>query len=402
MSLGGDHLIRNVFKTAIIKQTITALSLGAVLLSFSGGALADQYDDQIAAAQAAANAAAAQANQFKGQAQTYQAQVNQYQAQIDSAQAQINLSQAQYDQITNEIATNEANLANQKSILGADIKQMYLDSGVTPLEMLASSGNISDFMNKQQYQDKVQEKIVSTMASVVALQNQLASQKQQVTTLLASQQAQKDQLAALQEQADSLLATAQQNAAAANQQVQNANAQISQLQAAQAAAFAKLYSNGNTATSGSNGSFVYKNTVFGSQCGGGYPSSLCSAAPDSFADQWGLYNRECVSYAAWYMADVDGANVPNFGGHGNAYEWPSTLSGRFREDNDPTGAAVVMIIPPSMSGDSNGHAAVVQSSGGGWVHVSQYNWWPTASGPYGIYSTMDVKLVPGLIFIHFK
>ena len=194
MSLGGDHLIRNVLKTAIIKQVIIALGIGAMVVSFTGTTLADSLDAQIAAAQAAASAAASQAAQYQGQANTYQDQVNQYQAQANVLQAQINLSQAQYDQVTSQIATNEANLANDKATLGDAIKQMYLESGVTPLEMLASSENISDFMNKQQYQDKVQQKIVSMMATVVALQKQLTTQKQQVAGLLSSQQSQRAQV----------------------------------------------------------------------------------------------------------------------------------------------------------------------------------------------------------------
>jgi hypothetical protein len=98
-----------------------------------------------------------------------------------------------------------------------------------------------------------------------------------------------------------------------------------------------------------------------------------------------------------------GGAVPDFQGNGNAYEWPAYLSAHgYRVDSNPAGARVVAIVPTSMIGGV-GHAMVVENGGaasGGYIHVSQYNWWPTESGPYGIYSTMDVK-PDGLIFIHF-
>jgi peptidoglycan DL-endopeptidase CwlO len=278
---------------------------------------------------------------------------------------------------------------------------MYLDSGVTPLEELASSSNLSDFVTKQQYRDNVQQKIITAMATITELQKQLDIQKKQTADLLNSLNAENAQVQTLQQQAASLLATAQLNAGAADAQVRAENAQIANLQAQEAASFAKLYSNGSGSSGYTQGSLSVKNISFGGACSGGYPSVWCNAPTDQYVDSWGLYSRECVSYAAWAMS-VRSGNMPYVGGYGNAYQWPgnSKLS-QFPQNNDPNGAAVVMIMPQSMIGGV-GHAAVVESVNGGWVHISQYNWWPTANGPYGLYSTMDIKLVPGLIFIHFK
>ena len=375
MSLGGDHIIRNVFKTALIKRTITALGVGAMVLSFTGTTLADSLDAQIAAAKAAAAAAASQASQYQGQVNTYQAQVNQYQAQVNAIQAQINLSQAEYDQITNQIAANEAELVSQKATLGADIKQMYLDSGTTPLEMLASSQNISDFMNKQQYQDKVQQKIVSTMASVVALQKQLADQKLQVAGLLSSQQSQRTQVADLESQANALLATAQQSAGAANQQVAANNAQVTKLKAEQAAIL-------EAASNSYNGSIPGASGGSGGACdighgNGGYPSSWCNAPQDSIITPWG-YSRECVSWAGWRRQQL---------GHpvyawGNANQWGSgARAAGFSVDSTPTVGAVA-----ETTAGAYGHVAVVEAISGGNVIVSEMNYDGMGHFRYGTYS----------------
>jgi surface antigen len=345
------------------------------VLSFSGTAFADSLDAQIAAAQAAANAAASQAAQYKGQAQTYQQQVNQYQAQINAFQAQINLSQAQYNQITDQIAANEATLANDKVTLGADIKQMYLDSGVTPLEMLASSENISDFMNKQQYQDKVQQKIVSTMAAVVALQKQLDDQKQQVATIIGSEQAQRAQVATLEQQASSLLATAQQSAGAANQQVQANNAKAASLKAQQAAilqAASNSYSGSIPGASGGSGG-----ACDNGHGNGGYPSSWCNATQDSIVTPWG-YSRECVSWAGWRRQQL---------GHpvyawGNANQWGAgARADGFTVDSTPAVGAVA-----ETTAGAYGHVAVVEAISGSNVIVSEMNYDNAGHYRLGTYS----------------
>lgn len=346
-----------------------------MLISVSGSAVADSLDAQIAAAKGAAAAAAAQASQYQGQAQTYQAQVNQYQAQINDVQAQINLNQAQYNQVVAEISANEIELANQKAILDADIKQMYLDSGVTPLEMLASSQNISDYMNKQQYQDTVQQKIVTTMASVVALQKQLSDQKQQVAGLLSSEQAQRAQIATLQEQANSLLATAQQSAGAANQQVQANNAQVAQLKAEQAAIL-------EAASNSFNGSIPGASGGSGGACdsghgNGGYPSSWCNAPQDSITTPWG-YSRECVSWAGWRRQQL---------GHpvyawGNANQWGAgARAAGFTVDSSPAVGAVA-----ETTAGAYGHVAVVEAIQGSNVIVSEMNYDNAGHFRYGSYS----------------
>jgi peptidoglycan DL-endopeptidase CwlO len=370
--------------------------VAAVGVIFNGPALADSYDDQISALSQQAASAQAQANADASQITTYQQKLAQLNAQISSLSAQVQLNELQYTKVSADIAANEAKLASAKTDLGADIKAMYLASGVTPLEMIASSQNLSDFFNEQQYQDTIRGKIEGAMTSIEQLKTQLDAQQKQITLILNTEHAQQGQLATAQAQAGQLLALAQQNAAAANAQVTAANSQISSLRAQQAAMFARLAG----ATSGDVGTFTFRNLSFGGQCGGGYPGYLCNAPTDSSVDSWGMLNRECVSYAAYRVAS-SGRTMPNWGGSGDAYQWPADAAAAGIPESNSPQAGDVLIAPASMIGGV-GHAMYVESiEDGGWVHVSQYNWWPTENGPYGLYSEMDVKVVPGLVFIHF-
>lgn len=381
-------------------KALRLATVGVALFAFSGGVLADQYDDQIAALQRQAAEAKAVANTYSAIANDYQSKVNQLNAQINSIQADIDLNQAKYQKLTAEIADNTQKIAVQKEQLGENLRVIYTEGQVSTLEMLVSSDGLADYLDRRQALQTVKDKIVDSLATIQALKAKLEADQSQTQTILSEEKAQQDQIAAQQAQSDSLLALAEQNESAANQQVQQANSQINSLRAAQAESFARLHFSSNGA--GSDGSLQFRNLSFGGACGGGYPSSLCGYATDSEIDQWNLYNRECVSYAAWAMQYRYGHDVGAFHGDGNAYEWPYTAprhSNAYTDGNPSVGS--VAIAGQGMIGGV-GHAMVVESIlGGGWIHVSQYNWWPTANGPYGLYSTMDVKTA-GLQFVHFN
>lgn len=346
-----------------------------VCSSFGGAALADQYDDQINAIkqtmvgqQVAANAAHAQAN-------TAAAQLASYNAQISVIRSQIALTQAQSDKLNAQIAQAQAQMAQAKSVLGANLKSMYLNSSVTPLEMIASSSNLSDYFNQQQYQDTVKDKIQTELTTIQQLADQLQSQEKQVSELLANQRGQAAALATLQQQAAALYAAAQQNAAAADAQVQSSNQQISSLKAQQYAAIAAA---SRHLSSG------------GAGCGG-YPGSWCNSPQDSLIDSWGMYNRECVSYAAW-KASANGHYVPYWGGRGNANQWPSNArAAGISVNNTPEIGNVAIYM-----GGYYGHAMVVESIKGSNVIVSSFNGDGTGHFAY------DEWPISSLQFIHFR
>ncbi len=358
-----------------IQITSRIFLAAAICATFSTTALADQFDSQIAALKQTANAQADVAAQFAAQANDYQTQVNKLNAQIGVLQAQINLSQAEFNKVTGQIAQNEVILAEKKSVLGANLKSMYVDSTVTPLEMIASSDNLSDYFNQQQYQDSIKDKIQQAMSEILATQKQLAVQKTQVEALLAQQNAQRQELASARAQANQLLATAAQSATAANAQVAASNSQISTLKAQQAAAIAA----------------ASRHVSGGSGCGG-YPATWCNAGQDTMSDSWGMYNRECVSYAAWAAAERFGHYVPYWGGRGNAKQWPGNADAAgIPRDNSPRVGDVAIYM-----GGTYGHAMIVEQVMGSTVRVSSFN--GDNTGHFGI----DDWPTSSLTFIHFR
>jgi surface antigen len=102
---------------------------------------------------------------------------------------------------------------------------------------------------------------------------------------------------------------------------------------------------------------------------GGYPQKWAIAPQDSSLDKWGMYNRECVSYAAWKVYQTFGY-MPYWGGVGNANQWV----GNAQAAGITTGyKPKVHSVAISLHG-YYGHAAWVEDVKGNMIYVSQYNY----------------------------
>lgn len=373
----------------------------AIMLALAGAIIvspvfnvvhADQYQDAINALQAQNSQNKAALVNLSNQADTYQDVINGLQVQIAALQSSIAQNNALRQDLEKQIAEAQAEIERQRDILASDLKAMYVDGTPSSIEILATSKNLSEFVDKQEYRSRVQNKLQDTLKKIAELQKQLQMQKAKVEMLIQELQTQQTQLASDQAKQQELLRYNEQQQASYTAQVRANNAQIAKLQAQQLAAYQKLTANG-TRNYGSYGQFQYRNLTAKANCGGGY--NYCWAGYNQVvSDSWGLYwARQCVHYAADRAAR--GINLAPFlgGGHGNAEDWPSSLGGRYAVDHNPNGGRVVAIVAWP---DGGGHAMYVEDVlDDGWVHVSQMNW-----GVNGTYSEMDIK-ASGVLFIHF-
>jgi len=396
-------------KIKLSTTRLRSLVLIAMALGMAGsGAVvyADAYDDQINAIRAQSAQAQATLGGLQDQATTFQAAIAQLNSQISVLQAELDANTAHQAQVTQDIATNQALIIQKKSQLGADVQAMYVDGTVTTIEELAGSSNLSEYIDKQEYRTAVQDQLNAKISEINAIQAKLQQEKIQLDELIKNQQDQQAQLASAKAQQAELLSynEAQQGQYVAQLRA-NASA-ISSLQAQQRAAYARAFSGGTTSSTG--GAITYRNLTGQQFCGGGYDASLCSAAQDSFFDSWGEYNRECVSFAAWYESAVGGHYVPTFGSYrgaarGNANQWHGVIADSGAADiiygsDGPSSASLVGDVVYMPIGGV-GHVGVVlgtSSEGEGWVHVGQYNIQVT-----GKYSEMDLKITSNLEFYHF-
>ena len=319
---------------------------------------ADNYDSQIAALQQEISQYQAAAKELAGKADTLQRELNRLSNEKAQLQAQVDLSQAKYDKLISDIAINEKKITANRTALGETMASLYVDEGISPLEMLASSKNIGDYVDKQSYREGIRDKLTSTIDEIKKLKKQLESDKKDVERVLLDQKNQRDLLASKEsEQANLVAQTRGEEAAYQNLSAQK-NKDVENLRAAQAEANRRaLQSSG------------FGSVPAGVAGGGGYPGVWANAPLDAYVDNWGLYTRECVSYAAWKVWST-GRYVPHFGGAGNANQWPSTVS-RYdiSSGSTPKAGSVAM-----MNVGYYGHVMYVESvNGDGTITVSDYN-----------------------------
>lgn len=367
---------------SLIVASSLILTVGMLIPTWRQIASADQYQDQINALQSENAASQATVSGLRSQAASYNDAIAQLQAQINGLQASINANVALQQDLQNKIVAAQKEIDHQRAILASDLKAMYVDGTPSSLELLATSKNLSDFVDKQEYRSRVQNKLQETLKNIADLQKQLQVQKAKVESLLTDMRSQQSQLDADRAQQRSLLNYNQQQQSSYSAQIKANNTKVAQLRSAQAIANRALNS-GKGVTAGDPGH-------------GGYPALYDNAAQDSLVDRWGMYNRECVSYTAWKVYQTYGY-MPYWGGQGNANEWPGDAVRAGIPTSHTPREQSVAIWNVGYYGHAMWVEAVNPSDGSLWV--SQYNY-----DFNGHYSEMRVSasMAANLTYIYFN
>ncbi len=373
------HMKQKTIKNTIQWRTLASLSVLALAVLFVVGSVivprarADSFDQQIKTLQQENQNNQNMVAALQSQARSYQDAINVLRAQIAQLQGEIDYNLAQQAALQTQIETNEQELARQRKLLGADLKAMYVDGDISTIEMLATSKNLSEFIDKEAYRNAVQAKIQDTLSKITTLQAQLQSQKQQVEVLLAEQQTRQQQQNASRAEQSRLLNLNVNEQAAYNAKTKDNQAKIANLIAAQRRANCGGECRG-LVYDPSNGYYPYANWPFSMSTA---PGCVDGDGPD----EWGYCTRQCVSYAAWAVKR-SGRDAPKY--YGNANNWENTALSR--------GVPVYKINPSAadlargvrsggpQAGDvaistagTWGHAMYVESVVDGEIYVSQYN-----------------------------
>jgi len=357
-------------------------------ISLGTTVFATNYDARIDAARRQANTNAATAEEIGRMADSLQAELNAIEAQKRAIQAQIVQSEERRDGFIRDIKASEKKIAENKVALGDTITSMYVDSGTSTLEMIASSKTIGDFVDRQAQQTSIQNKLNDTIDTINKLKKQLQDQKQSVERELLNQTSQREQLASKEAEQATLVAETRGQEDKYRQRAQENNAQVDRLVAAQAEENRRAAAAAATAAGGGMSGSV----PAGVAGGGGYPGQWANAPLNAYVDPWGLYSRQCVSYTAWKVHST-GRFVPHFGGMGNANQWPSTVAKYGISSGSTPKAGSVAMMPIGYYG----HTMYVESvsADGSTITVSDYNleW----DGLYRTYSRTSA----GLTYIYF-
>ena len=359
-------------------MAVAVLVAGSGVFALGSHVFARDYEAEIKAKEQEASKYNSEASRLGEMADNLQSELDKINSQITAIQGQIADSQKKIDNLNAQIKRNEILIKQRRKAMGQVLADMHVDDQISPLEMLASSNSIGDYIDKQEQRSSLRTSLNGKIKEIKALQKKLEENKKLVENTLRDQEAQRNVLSSKQSEKAKLVADTKNDQNAYSALAQKRNSEVAKLREEQAAANRRALGSGVSIPGGIPG-------------GGGYPGVWANAPLDAYVDPWGLYTRECVSYVAWKIHST-GRYVPHFGGAGNANQWPSTAArhGISSGSTPKAGAAAVMNI------GYYGHVMYVESvNGDGTITVSDYNFaW---DGLYRNYT----RSASGLTYIYF-
>lgn len=363
-------------RAALVAMSV--LIAGSGVFALGSHVFARDYEAEIKAKEQEASKYNSEASRLGEMADNLQSELDKINNQITAIQGQIVDSQKKIDNLNAQIKRNEILIKQRRKAMGQVLADMHVDDQISPLEMLASSNSIGDYIDKQEQRSSLRTSLNGKIKEIKALQKKLEENKKLVENTLRDQEAQRNVLSSKQSEKAKLVADTKNDQNAYSALAQKRNSEVAKLREEQAAANRRALGSGVSIPGGIPG-------------GGGYPGVWANAPLDAYVDPWGLYTRECVSYVAWKIHST-GRYVPHFGGAGNANQWPSTAArhGISSGSTPKAGAAAVMNI------GYYGHVMYVESvNGDGTITVSDYNFaW---DGLYRYYT----RSASGLTYVYF-
>lgn len=380
---------KSSIKFRVFLAVITSVIVGIGFISYPLVS-ADRYQDQIDNLRSQNNDAQKKVDELEVQASSLEGVIAELQARINGLEQQINKNQAVSDDLKQQIVVAEAELAKQKDLLGQNIKAMYMEGQISTIEMLATSKDLSQFVDKQQYREVVESKIKAQVDKITDLKLQLKTQREKVEQLIKEDKILRQNIATQKAEQDRLLGLNQGERENYNQSIKNNDKEIAELRRQQYLENVRLFGGGG-----------------GVVGGGGYPWGNAPCLGTGQVQGWcpgyewgynGSYNnwatggyafRNCTDWVA-YRVNSTGRHVPS--GLGNANSWDNRAPAYgFTVSSTPrVGAGAV-----SNSG-YYGHVMYVESvNGDGTITISDYN--RAGPGEYGVRTISP----SGLSFVYF-
>jgi len=363
------------------------LGAGQYLISQPTHAV-DQYEQKIRALQADMSRYKKEAHRLNSEAITLANTLARIRNEKNALQAQINVNQARHDKLIVEIAETEQKIKDNQDALGKIITELYIGDDITPVEMLASSQNIGDFLDKQEYRNSVKDQLSSTIKTVKDLKTKLSTQKEEVAEVLAEQKATRDDLRAKESEQSSLLARTQNDESKYQDMIKDSEKEIAKARALQQQMRDRAYNSGGANVIKAGRNLTYESQWSPKSCTMGGPGGWYSyggtdgngrdtnLADTSLVGSYGC--RQCASYVAWKVYNATGHYYS--WGNGGMFAGRAIAAGYQNLGSNPQpGSIAVMWGNP-------GHVAWVEAVSGNQVLVSQYNW--EINGQYGMYSEM--------------
>jgi surface antigen/peptidoglycan hydrolase CwlO-like protein len=394
---------KNKTKQYLVRSGLILVSLVIAFASvpnLNNPVSADQYDEKIKSLQEDIKKYQAEQDKLSKQAITLESTLAQLSSQASAIQAQIDISQAKYNKLVAQIKETEKDIKNHKDALGITIADLYVGDNITPIEMLASSSTIGDYLDKQEIKNSVRDELTSAISKIKALKKKLDAEKKDVAKTLSDQKNQKIALVTKQDEQQNLLNRTKGDEAQYQALISNSLSAIAEARAIQAALRSRGDRTGGYTlldggllssyiTDSRYGSWNDYSCPMGGYVGGQYLEFASTKGSDgNGGDNRGYGCRQCASYVAWKINQATGF-YPEWG---NAQDFDNYAVAKFGYSGNAPRAGSIAV----MDEGTYGHVAWVETDpyvnneGRTVIQVSQYNW--NFGTGWGMYSLMELSV----------
>ena len=315
-----------------------------------------------AALQAEIDAADKKASELANEAKSLKNTIAVLDVQIQQAQKQIELTNTEIKRLEKELSKAESELDRQKALLAANMRALYKRGGASTVELLVASDSFSQFIDEQEYLERLKAGIQESAEKVIALKLEIQKNKEDQENLLRQQEDAKRALADSRSERERVLAYTQGQEA-------EYRAYSRSLADKQRSVNRQLLALSRLVSSGGSGDYPWSNAlcVATDQANGNcFDYEWYVNGKSDRQDPWGYYYRNCTSYVAWRSAQK-GLEVP---GLGNGGQWANN-SWKYSELS--TGSVPKAGSFAVFTTGGYGHVAYVEDVSGSEVLVSEYN-----------------------------
>ncbi len=367
-------VLRRRLTTAVLIGAVAAIGLSSSLSVFGQGL--QELQSESADISSEMQEASEEVVRLRDQATDLEEAIEELDEQIEESDKEIKRISKAIDELQEELDEAQKHLEAQQALLRANMRTLYKRGGVSTVELLASSESFSEFIDEQEYLERLKGAIQESTRAVYDIRQAIKRQHTEQRELLIQQESIQESLNELREERQKLLddnLDEQQRLWEYTQNLAERQRQINQ----------ELIRMSHVVTTEGTGSYPWANALCAYT---DLPTGPCRHPTDSWGDfewyvddkdnrrdQWEFFYRNCTSYVAWRSAQ-DGFDItplgPGRSGLGDAGSWHTNAS-RFDElsvGNEPrVGSFAVFANGPF------GHVAYVERIAGDRVLVSEYN-----------------------------
>ena len=411
---------KHIFQRAVLISTAGVILLTAIAQPAISYAI--EYEREIKALREKNASNAENREELQVSAETLEQRIDNLQTSIAELDRSIKTNIAKVEELKKKIKESEADIATQRTVLGKNVRQMYLESEMTTIEQLATSKTLSDYVDRDQARIAMQNKVNTALIELNVLQAAQKSQEESVAKLIEDEKAMNTRTAEEKAEVARLLSLNEAEQASYTQSIAANSSKISDLQREQAAENERFLREQAALAKAAREAEARKQAEESQrraqQAQRSTPAPARDAAPkskpkpapsgvkyvnghnypwknvyfpNSISDPWGMYQRQCVSYTAWKVS-ASGRHMPYWGGRGNAKLWDDNArAAGIPVDGNPRVGDVAV-----SNRGTYGHVMYVEAvHSDGTISISQYN--ASWDGRYS-----EARIYPGdLVFIHF-